>query len=57
MDGTGKYHPEWGNPITKKYTSYALTHKWISVQKLELLKIKSTDHMNLKRKDNQVQML
>jgi hypothetical protein len=29
MDGTGKYHPELSNPVTKEHTWYALTDKWI----------------------------
>ena len=36
MDGTGKYHPEWGNPITEKHTWYALIDKWILAHMLEL---------------------
>jgi len=35
-DGTGKYHPEWSNPIIEKHTWYALIDKWILAQKLEL---------------------
>jgi hypothetical protein len=34
MDGSGGYHPEWGNPITKEVTWYALTDKWILARKL-----------------------
>jgi hypothetical protein len=37
MDGSGGYHLEWGNPITKNYTWYALTDKWILAQKLRIL--------------------
>ena len=33
MGGTGKYHPEWGNPITKEYTWYAVADKWILAQR------------------------
>lgn len=51
--GTRKYHPEWGNPITQKHTWYVLTDKWILAQRLGLPKIQSTDHMKLKKKDNQ----
>jgi len=36
MDGTGKYHPELGNPITEKYTWHALTDKWILAQMFKL---------------------
>jgi len=53
MDGTRKYHPEWGNPITEKHIWYALTDKWILAQKLELPNIQSADHMKLKKKDDQ----
>ena len=28
MVGTGKYHPKWGNPITKEYTWNAITDRW-----------------------------
>jgi hypothetical protein len=35
MDVYGGYHPEWGNPITKEVTWYALTYKWILAQNLE----------------------
>ena len=34
MGRTGRYHPEGGNPITKEYTWYVLTDKWILGQKL-----------------------
>jgi len=53
MDGTGKYHPEWGNPITKEYTWYALTDKWILAQKLGIPKKEFTDHMQPKKKEDQ----
>jgi len=36
MDGAGKYHPEWGNPITERHTWYGLFDKWILAQMLEL---------------------
>ncbi|MFP9036128.1 hypothetical protein ACLI2Q_18870, partial [Enterococcus faecalis] len=52
MDGTREYHPERGNPISEKHTWYALTDKWILVQKLKLPKKQSTDHMKLKKKDD-----
>ena len=48
MDGTRKYHPEWGNSITKEHTWYALTYKWILALKLRIPKIQLTDHMKLK---------
>ena len=52
MDGARKYHPESGNPITKEYTWYALTDKWISAQKLGITKIEFKDHMKLKKKED-----
>ena len=38
MDESGDYHPEWGNPVTKEHTWYALTDKpMILAQKLRIL--------------------
>jgi hypothetical protein len=54
MDGTRKYHPEWGNPITKEYTWYALTGKWIIAQKFWIPKIQFIDHTKLKKDDQSV---
>jgi hypothetical protein len=53
MDGSGRYHPEWGNPITKEHTWYSLTDKWILVQKLRISKIQFAKHMKLKKKEDQ----
>ena len=53
MDGSVGYHPEWGNPITKEHTWYALTDKWISAQKLRIPKIQFAKHMKLKKKEDQ----
>jgi hypothetical protein len=53
MDGTRKYHPECGNPVRKERSWYALTDKWILVQKLGIPKIQFIDHMKLKKKENQ----
>jgi hypothetical protein len=53
MDQTRKHHPECGNPITKEHTLSALTNKWILAQKLQILKIQFTDHMRLKKKEDQ----
>jgi hypothetical protein len=50
VDGTRKYHPEWGNPVTKEHTWYALTDKWILAQKFGISKIQFTDHMKLRRR-------
>ena len=53
IDGTIKYHPEWGNPITKVHTWYSLADKWILAQKLAIPKIQFTNHMTLKQKEHQ----
>jgi hypothetical protein len=53
MDGSGEYHSKWGNKITKEHTWYALTDKWILVQKLRIHKIQFTKHMKLKKKEDQ----
>jgi hypothetical protein len=53
MDKTRKYHLQWGNPIIKEPTWYALTVKWILDWKLEIPKIQFTDHMKLKKKEDQ----
>ena len=45
------------NPVTKEYTWYALTGKWILAQKLEIPKIQFTDHMKLKKEDQSVDAL
>jgi hypothetical protein len=37
----------------KKHTWYVLTHKWILSQKLRILKIQFTDHVKLKKKEDQ----
>jgi len=39
------------HPSHKRAFTYALTDKWILAQKLELPKVKSTDHMKLKKED------
>jgi hypothetical protein len=54
MDGSGGYHPEWGNPITKELTWYVLTDKQILAQKLRLPKIQFSKHMKLKNEDQWV---
>ena len=54
MNETIKCHPDGGNPITKEHTCYALTDKWILVQKPGIPKIKFTDHMKLKKEDQSV---
>ena len=57
MDRTRKYHPEWGNSITKEHTWYALTYKWILAPKLGIPKIQLTDHMKLKIRKTKMWML
>jgi hypothetical protein len=50
MDGSGEYHPEWGNPITREHRWYALTDKWILAEKLRIPKIHFSKHMKFKNK-------
>ena len=52
MDESGGYHPEWGNPITKEPTWYAITDKWLLSQKLRISKIQFARHMKLKNKED-----
>ena len=54
MDGTGKYHPECGNPVTKEHTGYVLTDKWLLSLKFGIPKIQFTNHMKLKKKEDQI---
>ena len=53
MDWTRNYYPEWGNPLTKEHTGYAVTDKWILAQRLRIPKIQFTDNMKLKKKEDQ----
>jgi hypothetical protein len=53
MDVSGWYHPEWGNPITKEHTWYALIDKQILALKLRISKIQFAKHMKLKKKEDQ----
>ena len=53
MDGSGGYHPEWGNPVIKEHTWYTLTDKWILTQKLRIPKIQFAKHMKLKKNEDQ----
>ena len=50
MARSRKHNTEWGNPITKEHTWYALIDKWILAQKLGIPKIQFTDQMILKKK-------
>ena len=54
MDGTGKCHPEYGNPITKEHTWYALTDKQILAQKLRIPKKRFTYQMMPQKKEGEV---
>ena len=49
MDGTRKYHPEYGNPITKEHTWYILTDKWVLCKKIEMPMIELTDYAKHKK--------
>jgi len=53
MDVSEGYHPEWGNPIIKEVTCYALTDKWLLAQKLRIPKIQFAKHKKLKKKEDQ----
>jgi hypothetical protein len=53
MDGTWKYHPQWSDPVKKEHTWYMLIDKWILAHKFQTLKIQFTDHMKLKKKEDQ----
>ena len=53
MDVSGGYHPEWGNPITKEVTWYALTDKWILAQKPRIPKIQFAKHKKIKEREDQ----
>jgi hypothetical protein len=57
IDGSGGYHPEWGNPITKELTGYAFTDKLILVQKLRIPKIQFTNTWNSRRRKTKVWIL
>jgi hypothetical protein len=51
MVGSGGYHPEWDNPVTKEHTWYALTDKPILAQKHRISKIQFAKHMKLEKED------
>jgi hypothetical protein len=53
MDETRKYHPECGKPVAKENTWYALTDECILTQRLRIPKIQFTDHIKLKKKEDQ----
>ena len=51
MDVSGGYHAEWGHPITKEVTWYALTDKWILAQKPRIPKIQLPKHKKIEKED------
>ena len=53
MDRTRKYHAVCGYPIEKEHTWYALNDNWILPQKPQITKIKFTDNMKLRKKEDQ----
>jgi hypothetical protein len=53
VDGTRKYHSEWGNLATKEHISYVLTDMWLLALKLRMTTIQLTEHMKLKNKEEQ----
>jgi hypothetical protein len=53
MIGTRKYHPEWGNTVTKEHTWYILIDKWILGKKPRIPMIWLTDHMKVKKNEDQ----
>jgi hypothetical protein len=40
--------------VTKKHTLYVLTDKWILGKKLRILMIQLTEHMKLRKKEDQI---
>jgi hypothetical protein len=57
MDGSGGYHSEQGNPITKEHTLYALTNKWILAEKLRIPKIQFTKQIKFKKEGQNMDTL
>ena len=53
MDGSGGYHPEWDNAITKEHIWYTLIDKGILAQELRIPTIQLAKHMKLKKKEDQ----
>jgi hypothetical protein len=53
MNGSRKYHPEWGNSVTKEHTWYVLSNKWVLVKVHGTPMVQLTDHMKLKRMKDQ----
>jgi hypothetical protein len=45
MDGSRKYHPQWGNSDSKEHAWYVLTNKWILAKtNKNKTKINHTEH-------------
>ena len=55
MDVSRKYHPKWGNSVTKEHIWYVLSDKWISEgkKKAQGTQNQITDIMKLKKKEDQ----
>jgi hypothetical protein len=51
MDGSKKYHPEWGNSEPKGHAWYVLTNKWVLVKRKK--KAKSQDRAHRTQKNQQ----
>jgi hypothetical protein len=53
MNGSGKYHPEWGSSVTNEHTWHILTDKWVLGHEHGISKIQLIGYMKLKRKEDQ----
>ena len=49
---TGRHSLQRSNPFTKEHTWYALTGKWIIASKRGIPKIRFTNHIKLKKKED-----
>jgi len=49
MDGTRKYHPDWGNPDQKEH-GYILTDRWKLNKKYRISRIRPIDTKSFKKK-------
>jgi hypothetical protein len=57
MDGTWKYHPEWGKPVTKEHTWCVPTDKWIlAKKKFGIPTIYLTDHLKPEKKEDHTEV-
>jgi hypothetical protein len=57
VDETRKYHPEWGNPVTKEHAWYVLTDKRILGKKLRIPRIQLTEFKLKKKEDHSMDVL